>query len=364
VSANWITKLAELTGEERLLDLLNHHYDLKVTKAQPVGGVLKLVTERGAYVLKRVRMKEQDRWELVDEAAAYLKKVDRDAAILAKPVRTKKGRLQMDGYRFRYVLLPWIDGDAARLRDKEDWMRVARHLGRVHQASKGFNPTGKYEDYEWIGQWQDRWERDLQHLNIFQTAAKWTVQPNELDRVWLDISRYTIGMMENLLQYYDKIGGDKLAAESSAQGKICHKRLRQANILETAKGTLHLIDWNEMALDIRATDVAQLLLYAYGRTGSREIVEAVLEGYQTVSKCSQEEFALIYARLLYPERLIHLLENTYLNQTMPMEDAAQRVQPLLQMEEKKLGLMQMYHSVVKEKMGFTIPQLDWIRNEI
>ncbi|MFC7439689.1 phosphotransferase [Laceyella putida] len=360
----WTTVLAEWTGEERLLELLAHHYGLEVTQAQPMGGVLKLHTDQGAYVLKRVRMKDQDRWKLLDEVATYLTDAKKSVRILATPVKTNKGQLVIDGYRFRYVLLPWIEAAPVQLNGKEDWIKVARHLAEMHQSSKNFAPGDNYREYEWIGHWQERWQRDLQHLNIFQTAAKWTVQPNELDHIWLDISRFTIGMMENLLEYYQKIGGDKLATESSTFGKIRHGRLRQPNILKGSDGTLHLVDWNELALDVRAADVAQLLLYAYGRTGSPEILEAILEGYQTKGKCSQEEFALIYARLLFPEKLIRLLENTYLNQGLSLDEAVKRVRPLLKIEEKKIGLLQTYHSILKQKMNVSIPQLDWIRNEI
>lgn len=359
----WMTILAEATGEERLLELLTHHYGLEVTTAQPIGGVLKLETEQGPFVLKRIRMGELDRWKLLDEVATYLEDGQKTVQILAAPVKTSKGQLVFDGYRFRYVLLPWIEASPVRLGGKEDWAKVAQYLAQLHQSSEKFNPAGNYQEYEWIGHWQERWMKQLQHLHIFQTAAKWTPEPNELDRIWLDISRYTIGIMENLLEYFQKIGGDKLASEFSSYGKICHNRLRQPNILETARGELHIVDWNELVLDIRAADIAQLLLHAYGRTGSPEILEAILEGYQREGKCSQEEFAFIYARLLFPEKFIRLLENTYLNQALSLDEAVKRVQPLLDMEEKKIALLEIYHSIVKEKMNVTIPQLDWIAKQ-
>jgi hypothetical protein len=53
---------AFLTGEERLDDWIRYHYGLDLVSVEPVGGVLKLETDQGFFVLKRVRMREKDRW--------------------------------------------------------------------------------------------------------------------------------------------------------------------------------------------------------------------------------------------------------------------------------------------------------------
>ncbi|KFZ41028.1 hypothetical protein [Thermoactinomyces sp. Gus2-1] len=84
---------AFLTGEERLDDWIRYHYGLDLVSVEPVGGVLKLETDQGFFVLKRVRMREKDRWQQIARLADFLSMEKGLSFRMPNPVRTKRKKL-------------------------------------------------------------------------------------------------------------------------------------------------------------------------------------------------------------------------------------------------------------------------------
>jgi CotS family spore coat protein len=351
--------LSELTGEDRLEILLHYHYGIKVENAKPIRGIVRLQTDQGTYVLKRVKPGEKDRWRLIKHVAEHLKQKEEKSVTIPEPLVTRTKKIYFDGFRYAYLVLPWIEGKTVSLDRLDEWAQVSESLSLLHQATSDFEPKKEHTEYSRLSARESYLKKALQQVEIFHLAAKWTSYPTDLDRTWLDISGYTIGMMENMLKYYQKIGGDQVSRETIPFGKICHSRLHRHNLLKAGERPV-FIDWNEMVLDVRAADLADWLMYAYGRTGSRDVLRAILTGYQQAAPLNEPEYSLIYAQFLFPGKLIRLLQSVYLNQTITETAAVSRVRTAIEVEEKKEGLLKMYANLVKEHFGVTIPQLDWL----
>lgn len=344
------------TEERRLADYLRHHYGLNVKKAKPIRGILQLQTDIGTYVLKRVHPRGKERWKMIAELAAHLG----TRFPIPTPISTQTGQITFDGFHDKYVLLPWIKANPASFRNKQDWIRLTRELARFHQYSKSFTPTHPYRKLQQIGKWQTEWKHAYRQLELYQLAAKWTGQRTETDESWLEVASYSMGIMENLLKYFEKIKGDQCCFDSAKQGKVCHGNLHPHNFLVDEKNQLYLIDWNQAIFDVRSRDLAQWLLYAFHRTGSRQILTRILQSYQHISPFTEEEYALIYARFLYPERLIGVLRNIYEDQTLPITAGAPSIVLASKVEEQKLGLMKLYPKLLEEEFAVHIPQIEWL----
>ncbi|MBH8608348.1 phosphotransferase [Thermoactinomyces sp. CICC 10521] len=354
--------LSELTGEEQLEMLLHYHYGFHVKEAKPIRGIVRLRTDQGTYVLKRVKPGEKDRWHLIKQVAEHVNGKQEKRVTLPEPLDTGAKKLYFDGFRYAYVLLPWMEGETVSLSGLDEWARLSESLSLLHQATADFQPSKEHAEYSRLSAKESHLKKALQQIEIFHLAAKLTSYPSDLDRTWLDISGYTIGMMENMIKYYQKINGDEACRETVKFGKICHSRLHRHNLLQAGEQSVFL-DWNEMTLDVRTADLADWLMYAYGCTGSPGVLQAILAGYQQVAPLDESEYSLIYAQFLFPGKLTRLLQNVYLNQTLSETAAVSRVRTAIDIEEKKEGLLKMYANVVKDHFGVTIPQLDWLETK-
>ncbi|MBA4602759.1 phosphotransferase [Thermoactinomyces mirandus] len=354
---------AYLTGEERLGDWLSLHYGLVLQSIEPVGGVVRLDTDQGVYVLKRVRFGEKDRWQGIRELADFLSGKKDRKVIIPPPILTQGRKTFFEGYRYPYVLLPWIEGVTPTLTEAEVWRNLSRDMAYFHLSTKEFAPVKIMEKWNRLGNWHPWWSKVYEQMEIFHLAANWTSIPTETDETWLNISSYSMGIMENLLKYYEQIDGEKLCQESAAYGKVCHGRWHRNNLLIDPDGVTVLLDWNEAVLDVRTADIADWLLYAYGRTSSREVMKIILSGYQEVSPLTEGDYALIYARLLFPGRLIRHLQNVYLNQSKPRDSTIRHIRKAIEIEEKKIRVLSVYAQLVRNHFQQTFPEIDWIHEK-
>jgi CotS family spore coat protein len=353
-----LDKVTRITGEETLSSLLKHYYGIVLIDAKPVRGVLRIKTDQGYFALKRVRNNEKERWRFLNEFKLH---VSQNSLIQkALPLTTFTGKPYFNGYHFSYVVIPWIKAKPIEWQIKEDWEKATEAIANFHQLSKDFMPTKPRSDLHYTGRWLSKWEKGIQQCEIFHLAAKWTSIPTEVDQFWLETASYTTSIMENLLEYYQKIGGDKLCLQTEKYGKICHGNLHRNNLLRNDKGQIYLIDWNEAILNVRAYDLANWLLYAYGRTGKREVLKAIIDSYQKVSPIEEMEFSLIYACLLYPEKLVRSLGAIYEEETLEITSAISLINQLTAIEEKKISFFKQYISLLKEDYKISIPHLDWI----
>lgn len=350
-------QIRQWADEKRIVDYLKHHYGLYVQKIQPIRGILRLKTDLGSYVLKRVQAKDQDRWRMIAELASYLG----TRFPIPAPVVTRKGKLTFDGFHDKYVLLPWIKAEPVSFQSRQVWEQFTRKLARFHQYTKSFNPTHSYRRLQQIGKWQIEWKQAYRQLELFQLAARWTQRPTETDQSWLEVASYSLGIMENLLKYFERVDGDACCVRSMKEGKVCHGNLHPHNFLIDEKGKLYFIDWNQAVMDVRSRDLAQWLCYAFFRTKSREIIKIILRSYQEVSQFSETEYALIYARFLYPERLIKILRDIYEDQTLPITAGAPSVLAASKIEEEKLGLLKLYPELIQEEFAVNIPRIEWLK---
>ncbi|WP_124726661.1 phosphotransferase [Staphylospora marina] len=357
-------KLERLTGEYSLSTLIEHHTGMIVKDARPTGGVLKLKTDHGSFALKRIRPGEKNRWKLLDQFARHLEETSSGDVRIQAPIPMRSGKLWFEGTRYSYVLLPWIEGKTVRLDRVEEWKDASRELARLHVRSSGFEPALSDDRLQISGHWQKKWEQDHEQMHILRLAAKWTSNPSETDRAWMEIARYSMGIMENLFRYYEKIGGDSTVRRYLTHGNVCHGRLHRKNILRDSRGDVRFIDWNEISLDAPHADLAAWLSYAYGRTGSLRVMSEILKGYGEERPLAEEEYALLYARMLYPESLVRMLKNVYLGESADSDGSAVRVSAASRLEQNKGELLSAFADLVRHEFHVTVPEIDWMRTSV
>jgi CotS family spore coat protein len=353
-----LDELITCTGEQHLPDYLGHFFDLKLLGGKPIRGVLQITTDEGIFVLKRVRNDEKDRWKLIYELGEHL---NVKGLSFPTPIVTTAQKPFFDGYHYTYVLLPWIEAEDISFQSLEDWQIVSQGLAVYHQKTRDFVPSRIYRKYYYGGKWFSTFKQAHRQLELYHLAAKWTRVPSQVDTYWLEYTTYTRGLIENLLEYYEKIGGDQQCKDFFAKSKVCHNNLHRHNVKwESSKRQAMFIDWNDLVLDVRARDLAKWLLYAFGRTGSPVVLASVLQAYQEIEPLDEKEYELIYTQLLFPDQLFTVLKSIYSDQTLSLSDAAPALRSAIKREEEKLLLLKRFEELVKEQFGVKILPIAWI----
>lgn len=324
-----------------------------------MGGILRLDTDQGRYGMKRVPVREDLRWKLIRELAEHLSETGEMR--LSAPILTQKGAVTMSGHLNRYVLLPWIRGETRDLREGRRWEKVARSLAEFHTATRGFSPSrSAASGFVHTGRWQQVWRDLIRQVGMFKLTANLSNEPTPVDQLWLRQCAFAEGMLETADRYFEKLGGDQVVAATRKGGEVCHCNIHRRNVIWDLEGKVHLIDWNRMVLDVRSRDLARLILYSYGRTGSCEPTAAILKAYQERAPLEEVEYALIYAQLLFPQRLLRSLQRIYGEQKVPAHLAKGHLSSTVTTEDRKEGLLREFPRLVQREFNVSIPRVDWL----
>lgn len=351
-------RMARWTGEERIGELILAHYGLHVEGAMPVGGVLKIYTTGGTFALKRAGKGGEPHWREVAEVGRHL--LPAEGGRIPIPLCTRSGRVTFAGYVRSYVLLPWILGRPIPYTRTKDFRDTSRGLARLHAGTRGLNPSL----FRMRVSWSRAWERTIDRIGLYRVAVDWGGSDAEADDAFRDAVPYAEGMVENALRYLHRAGVDPLSPEIASRGLVCHGNLHGGNLLRDERGAVRFIDWNRMTWDVRSRDIAQWLLYAYGRTGDLDLLAVLLKEYQREDRLLEEELCLIYALFLYPHRLLRVLNRIYGEQSLPLDQAAFHLRQAVAVEEKKLPLLRRFPNLVKEVLGWKIPRVDWLERRV
>ena len=167
-----------------------------------------------------------------------------------------------------------------------------------------------------------------------------SVDNNQVDQVWLRHRSYTEGMRRLPLRIWRRWEAIGLARQQTRKaGNVCHGNVRRKHVLRDERGQTHFLGWDQMVLDIRSRDLASFIQYAYRKTGKVESILSILRGYQQVAPLDEPEYALIYTRLLFPDRMIRTLDKVYRQQTVSHEGAVDRLSTAACKEEEKTPLL-------------------------
>ncbi|QKI81337.1 phosphotransferase [Kroppenstedtia eburnea] len=352
-------QLKEWTGEARLPELIQHHYGIRLKEVRPVGGVLRLDSDQGVFALKRVPVREELRWKLIRELADYLPQSGEGS--LTGPIRTQRGGVTVAGHHHRYVLLPWIPGEIRDLREGGGWEATARALAGFHVSTKGFSPSRSAAS-GWVhtGHWRRIWRDLTRQVNMFKLAANLSGEPAPVDQLWLRQCAYAEGMLETADRYFERLGGDRTVVATRKGGEVCHCNIHRRNLIWDPEGKVRLIDWNRAVLDVRSRDLARFILYSYGRTGSCEPTTAILKAYQETAPLEEVEYALIYAQLLFPHRILRSLQRIYQEQKIPPHLAKGHLSSVMTTEDRKEGLLREFPRLIRRDFNVSIPRVDWL----
>lgn len=348
--------------ESRLRELLMHHYGIQVREARKIKRILHLKTDNGDYVLKRSGFHGEQRWKLVQELAEYLQ--NRGGYQIPAPVLTHRGKLHFSGFQSRYVLLPWVNGKLRDWNRERCWPKVAQTLARFHSDSKGFLPSRSFlQHFSRTGGWKKNWEKAAREIQVFKMAVDMSGEISVMDRFWFKHLPYMEGMVETSLHYLEKAGGDQVVQETRKAGEVCHLNIHRNNVIWDNREEVHFIDWNRVALDVRSRDLSKLILYAYRQTGRPDMACHLLKWYQEVSPLEEEEYALIYAQLLFPSGMMRSLKRVYMDGKASPDLNEKDGWNSVEQEEKKYELLREFPEQVEQLFQKKIRRIDWIQSQ-
>lgn len=325
--------LKRWTGEIRLPELITYQYGIQVEDASPYQGVIWLKTDQGEFALKQYRQDKQ-----TYQALKQMQELSEDESyMLALPIPTKTQSHFFSGFHRTYSLIPWVHAKKARRKKRKDWLRATDALVAFHRDSMEIEKPKILTQFFRPTNWKEKANYESNRLQNYIQASAWTEQPSEIDSLWNRQSGYIRHLLDTSLQFYEDIDGSELERSLQTKGKLCHGSFRREHCLLEGN-SVTLLDLHHANWQTSAEELANWMEYAYGQTGSMELVSEILNRYQQVIDI-KEELPLIYCYTLYPNQYVLGYTRIFQDDSVDQEHAA-ALRRLWQQEQARTRYLQ------------------------
>lgn len=313
--------------EERYEEVLNC-YDFKVRSMSRARGAFRLETDQGIKLLKPWEASAQKAW-LEYRITSHL--VERGYKNVDYPVKNTEGMLITPNSRGeKYIVKNWFQGEECRVREKNDVIRAAENLGRLHKAmvmDKELLYPEPEEDWEEDGEdslpqsrrlvqntgMVEIFEKHNRELKRTQTYIKAKKQKNEFERAILKSFEPFYRQASDGLSMLQKCEFDKQWKEAGEKDQLCHGSYTYHNVWMLRGKETATVDFEKAGYGLPVMDLYYFLRKVMEKNDWEIYLgEALIQGYIKERSLTEEERRTLGILLYYPEKYWKIV-NHYLN---------------------------------------------------
>ncbi|GIP38661.1 hypothetical protein J31TS4_19410 [Paenibacillus sp. J31TS4] len=233
-----------------------------------------------------------------------------------------------------YILTPWLQGRWPSPLSIRDMKACGKTLARFHLAARGGVPAGGADNGlgSWPGDLRDR------HRLLAAMAAKARRRAfgRPMDRLLAQASPELLRYSREAQLLLQRSGYRRLCAEARRARPLCHGDGGPTNFIRHGR-QLWLIDFETLRIDLRAYDLYRMIYNSCKDHGWRfSTARAFLDGYQSVSRLSSAELALLKALLRFPQTS-YLLLRQFQHNAPAHKAEAEKAFPAALASERKIA---------------------------
>lgn len=343
---------------EELAAKLQDKYGLRVYGSREVGSRYELETDNGIYYLFSCPAAYRSKAKFVGMVEQQLKKA---RAIQLLP---SASTYQNEGYFLHDDKLYYVKQGVRSGSLANEAYVIGESLARFHQATATLTSDKAFRSFSSLGNWPELWQQKIRQYEEYRDQLD--DQPDEVspfDEYLLTTYTYVKQLGDSSIQYLHDTGYDRKAKEPGKYGKVAFQNFDESLVFFAESGQQLVAGEWSWILDMRSRDIAQWIKSDVRRYGwDEQKVLAFLAGYTDVEPLADEEFAWVYALLMYPGRILKTIE-TY---KLVAEDEAEEMDDVEDWEAKLDGeLLAMesalhhFPQLVSNRYGAAIPSLEW-----
>lgn len=291
---------------------IERQFDIKIEDIKPNKGVYLLKTDKGLKCLKKINYGTQ-KLLFVYGAKEHLMKngfprVDRYC------VNTEGNPYALVNEDI-YTLSGWIEGRECDFKSKDDLVNAAKSLAYLHIASKGYEPPENSKLKTDLGRWSGLMEKRVRSLDKMRDMGRKKGSKGSFDlnytktaQFYKDLGKRAINVLESSM-YMD------LCRITEEEKGFCHHDFTYHNIIIDKEDNVNVIDFDYCKREIRAYDISAFMIKVLKRVDwSIEHAQLIIDSYNDVSPLKEEEYRVLFAFLLFPQRFWRLSNRYYYNE--------------------------------------------------
>ncbi|HEU4964876.1 MAG TPA: CotS family spore coat protein [Bacilli bacterium] len=299
-------------------------YDLEVTRAEPVRKVVRLSTPQGTLALKKFKLPTPE----LEFSLAAMGHVKAQGFPVPGVIPTRDGTLFVERDGIKYFIMEWLEGRESSYSHVLDLALAARGLARFHQASQGFEPPACDGKEQW-GTWTGHFLERIEELRSWQVLAEQRGRP--VDNMFVEGVAYGIQEASKAVELLLSSRYEEISKGEQEQKGFCHHDYAHHNVLITGDKEVALIDFDYAICDIRAHDLASLILRNMKSVKwDNRTASFIVKSYYEEAVPHEGEEVLLHAMLRFPQDFYEAARYLYVEQNRPEEVLHNRLRKWLE----------------------------------
>lgn len=309
---------------------IERQFDVKIQSIKPSKGVYRLKTNKGIKCLKRINYGIQKLYFVYGAKEHLIKNgfpnVDRYC-------------LNIDGEPFAlvnediYTLSNWIEGRECDFHNIDEVKKAAKNLALMHIASKNYEPPENSKLKTDLGRWPYLMDKRVRSFDKMRNIIrKKKNKKSEFDLEYIKNYEFYKELGKRAIKVLEDSKYNELCAIAEEEKGFCHHDYTFHNIIIENSDKYNIIDFDYCKRELRAYDISVFLGKVLKRVNwDFEYGSAILESYNSVSTLSKDEYRVILAFLLFPERFwrasnryyyneVNYLQNTFVKKINKLSD--------------------------------------------
>jgi len=318
--------MAEGLTVPQVLDLCGYPDDLldayafQVTGATPVRKIVQLQTTAGKLAIKKFKFSRPE----LDFSLAAMQHVQAQGFPVPAIIPTADGALYVereDG--IKYFVMEWLEGRESSYADVLDLALTARGLAQFHEKTRAFAPPACPGKVQW-GTWTGHFLERIDELRDWAVLAE--QGGSAFDRLFADEVASGIQEASRAVEVLLASPYEEITRQEEAWGGFCHHDMAHHNVLITREKGIMLIDFDYSLCDIRAHDLASLMLRNLKSTKwDLRTALFVCKSYFEVATPHPGEEQLLHAMIRFPQDLYEAGLFHYVEKNRPVDVLESRV---------------------------------------
>jgi CotS family spore coat protein len=291
---------------------IERQFDIKIETLRPNKGIYYLKSNKGDKCLKRINYGAQ-KLLFVYGAKEHLIKNGFD--------KVDRYELNIEGEPFAlvnedlYTLSQWIPGRECDFHELEEVKTAAKTLALLHEATKGYDPPENSKLKSDLGRWPHLMEKRMKSLDKMRDMTRKRSQKSDFDLNYIKSMDFYKGLSKRAFNVIESSSYIDLCEIVEEDKSFCHHDFTYHNIILGDDKEVYVIDFDYCKREIRAYDIANFMIKVLKRVDwNIEYAKAILESYSSVGNLKEEEYRVIFAFLLFPQRYWRLANRYYYNE--------------------------------------------------
>lgn len=313
---------------------IERQFDIKIESIKPNKGVYQLKTNKGVRCLKKISYGTQ---KLLFVYGAKEHLYDNGFKNIDRYYLNTDGKAYALVNEDIYTLSEWIDGRECDFYNDDDLVLATKALANFNIASKGYEPSENSKLKSDLGRWPHLMEKRIKSFDkMKEMVRKKKNHKSDFDLGYIRSVDYYKTLGKKALAILNDSNYYNLCKDTEEEKSFCHHDFTYHNIILGEDSSVSVIDFDYCKRELRTFDLANYMIKVLKRREwNFDIAKAIIDNYNEVSPLKEDEYKVLYAFLIFPQRYWRICNRYYYNEVNWIQNTFnKKIEELVAEQEK------------------------------